>query len=81
MNKGDGIIPADMTRNLMEWGKFNPMNLLSRIPGFNKDKSSQVYSFSFDKLVLPNVNDADTFVEELKTKSMRMAIQIQSQRA
>lgn len=81
VNKGDGIIPADMTRNLMEWGKFNPMNLLSRIPGFNKEKSSQVYSFSFDKLVLPSVNDAAGFISALKSESRRLAVQIQSERA
>lgn len=81
VNKGDGIIPADMTRNLMEWGKFNPMNLLSRIPGFNKDKSSQVYSFSFDKLVLPSVNDAAGFISALKSESRRLAVQVQSERA
>lgn len=80
VNKGDGIIPADMTRNLMEWGKFNPMNLLSKIPGFNRDKSSQVYSFSFDKLVLPSVNDAAGFINALKSESKRLAVQVQSER-
>lgn len=82
LNRGDAILKNSLTENLMEWGRFSPFSLLSKLPQFTQnEKTGNVFQFSFDNLTLPNVNNADTFVEELKTKSMRMAIQIQSQRA
>lgn len=82
LNRGDAMLKNSLTENLMEWGRFSPFSLLSKLPQFTQnEKTGNVFQFSFDNLTLPNVNNADTFVEELKTKSMRMAIQIQSQRA
>ena len=82
LNRGDAILKNSLTENLMEWGRFSPFSLLSKLPKFTQnEKTGNVFQISFDNLTLPNVNNADTFVEELKTKSMRMAIQIQSQRA
>lgn len=59
LGQGDGIIPANATKNLMEISKYSLKDLL-------KTNAQNVYSYMFDKLVLPNVSDAKSFVNELK---------------
>lgn len=58
LNQGDGIIPADATRNLMNWAKFSPANFGS--------STSNTYQYNFDKLVLPGVTDYQSLIQELK---------------
>lgn len=58
LNQGDGIIPADATRNLMDWAKFSPANFGS--------STSNTYQYNFDKLVLPGVTDYQSLIQELK---------------
>ena len=59
LNQGDGIIPNNATKNLMEMSKYSIKDILST-------KGQTVYSYMFDKLVLPNVTDAKAFINELK---------------
>lgn len=59
LNQGDGIIPSNVTKNLIEMSKYSLKDLLA-------SKAQNVYSYMFDKLVLPNVTDAQSFVNELK---------------
>lgn len=59
LNQGDGIIPSNATKNLIEMSKYSLKDLLA-------SKAQNVYSYMFDKLVLPNVTDAQSFVNELK---------------
>ncbi len=33
LQKGDGVIPANLTKNLMDWGKFSPAVLSSAVNG------------------------------------------------
>lgn len=68
LNKGDAIFPHDISENLMRWGAITPSDFKA------KDTESIVQSFNFDKLVLPNVRNADDFVAELK-KLPNLAIQ------
>lgn len=63
LNQGDGIIPADVTRNLWDWGKFNPKSMRSTM--------SQV--FNIDNLTLPNVRNAETLVAGLKQMAYQRA--------
>lgn len=56
LNQGDGIIPADITRNLWSFGK-NPA-------GFMRSMSSTVLNIS--NVSLPSVRNAQQFVEGLK---------------
>ena len=56
LNQGDGIIPSEATKNLMEWGKISP----------KESATSKVSQFFFDKLVLPNVTDLMSLQQELK---------------
>lgn len=62
LNGGDGIIPADATKNLLEIAKMG-VNGLSDT--FNKTLQT-VYNFAIDNLSLPNVENSGEFLEGLK---------------
>lgn len=62
LNKGDGIIPANMTKNLMQWGKFSPKQL---------NTGNTVFNIS--GLSLPNVRNAEDFIAGLKNLAMQRA--------
>lgn len=68
LNQGDGIIPADLTANLMAIGQLNPTQWENLTKGNISEKANQSneFNYSFDKLVLPNVKNADNFINELK---------------
>lgn len=55
MRKGTGVVPADLTANLMEWGQFTPdsMNLGGgvNVNMINNAVIKPQYDFSFDSLV------------------------------
>lgn len=62
-----GIIPADITRNLWNWGSIDP-NILTTLGG-----STTSYTFQIDKLSLPNAQDAKSLVEGLKNLAYQRA--------
>lgn len=62
LNGGDGIIPSDATKNLLEIAKMG-VNGLS--DAFNKTLQN-VYNFAIDNLSLPNVTNSGEFLEGLK---------------
>ena len=55
MRKGTGVVPADLTSNLMEWGKFTPdsLNLGTgvNVNMINNAVIKPQYDFNFDSLV------------------------------
>lgn len=59
LGNGDAIMPHNVSQNLMSWGQYNPNDLVNNI-------GNAVYSYQFDKLVLPNVVNAEDFMRELK---------------
>lgn len=61
LSKGSTIFSNGISRNLMEWGQYSPAQVLSNVLG---NTQSQV--FNFDKIVLPNVHNADEFYKELQ---------------
>lgn len=62
LNGGDGIIPADATRNLLEIAKMGLDGISN-----NLNKTLQnVYNFAIDNLSLPDVRDSSEFLEGLK---------------
>lgn len=69
LNKGDAIFPHDISKNLMEWGKYSPNQYK-----FKDTSTGRIETYNFDKLVLPNVSNANEFVNELK-KLPNLAIQ------
>lgn len=63
LGQGDGVLPADITRNLWDWGKFNPKSMMSTM--------SQV--FNIDNLTLPNAHDAAGLITGLKQMAYQRA--------
>ena len=62
LNSGDGIIPADTTKNLLSLAQMNGVKL-----GDGLNKAMQIlYSFDISNLSLPNVRNATEFFEGLK---------------
>ena len=62
LNSGDGIIPADATKNLLSLAQMNGIKL-----GDGLNKAMQIlYSFDISNLSLPNVRNATEFFEGLK---------------
>lgn len=68
LNSGDGIIPADITRNLWNWGSLSPANLLNNI---QNGVSSMVMNIS--NIALPNVTNPAEFVSGLKELAFQYA--------
>lgn len=62
LNKGSAVFPNSISKNLMEWGKYNPMQVFD-----NTSDSTKNQIFNFDKIVLPNVHNADDFYKELQS--------------
>ena len=61
LNKGSTILPHSISKNLMEWGEYSPAEILNGALG-----TMQNSVFNFDKIVLPNVSNAEEFYKELK---------------
>ena len=65
LNSGDGIIPADATRNLWDWATYNPKDLMGNMGSDN--------IFHIGNIALPNVTDAKSFVNGLKQLAYQRA--------
>ena len=63
LGQGDGVLPADITRNLWDWGKINPNNI----------GGNTTHIFNIDNLTLPNANDAKSLVAGLKNLAYQRA--------
>lgn len=60
LGKGDSVYSNAVSRNLMEWGRYTPAQVM------NSNSSAQSQVFNFDKIVLPNVHNAEEFYRELQ---------------
>lgn len=65
LGQGDGIIPADVTKNLWSWGMTTPSSMLSALSGIGSSTSNAT-QISIGNITLPSVSNASQFVEELK---------------
>lgn len=67
MRKGTGVVPADLTANLMEWGQFTPdaMNLGGgvNVNMINNAVNKPEFNFTFDALVKAERIDENTLPE------------------
>lgn len=82
LNKGDGIIPHNITENLMALGKIPSSYwtaLLNSSINRNTNSQQQIINNNFDKIVLPNVTNGQQFVNELKNLP-NMALQSSGRR-
>ena len=62
LNGGDGIIPADATKNLLQIAKMSTEGLSN---AFNKTMQT-IYNFAIDNLSLPDIKNANEFLDGLK---------------
>lgn len=69
LNKGDGIIPSNITKNLWNWGSIDPAIFASRNNG------SSIYNFDISNIDLPNVHNANDFVSGLKSFALQYITQ------
>lgn len=60
LGQGDAVMPHDVSKNLMAWGAYSPVDFAKQSGG-NGD-----ITYNFDRLVLPNVANANDFIRELK---------------
>ena len=74
LGKGDAVMPHNISKNLMDWGNYSPLEFAKA----TSDNGGYVYNF--DKLVLPNVANANDFMRELEQLPNR-AIQFGTSRA
>lgn len=62
LNRGDGIIPSDMTTNLMSWGSMTPNQF--KMSSFNGIRNGM--NVTIQALNLPNVSDGASFVDYVR---------------
>lgn len=76
LNSGDGILPADITKNLWSWGMTTPSAMLSTLSG-GIDAFGQKIQIVIDKFApnLPNVQNGEDFANYLKNNFWRAVIQ------
>lgn len=71
LNKGDGVVPARMTENLMDWGTQKPNDFVNKM--LNKGKEILSNVINVGNVSLPNVQNAKEFVSELKNLAYQAA--------
>lgn len=69
INPGDGILPANITKNLWSWGSMSPSEFMSKSSGT---------SVVIQNLNLPNVRDPQDFTNYLKNNFWRKTVQFQT---
>lgn len=76
LNKGDGILPSDITKNLWAWGMTTPTSMMNSIVGGLQSMGQQIgitiQNFSPN---LPNVQDGQGFATYMRNNFWREAIQ------
>ena len=77
LNKGDGILPADITKNLWAWGSLTPASLMSTLMGGAQSLGQQIgiviENFNPN---LPNVTDGEGFAQYMRNNFWREALQM-----
>ena len=77
LNKGDGILPADITKNLWAWGSLTPASLMSTFmrgaQGIGQQIGIVIENFNPN---LPNVTDGEGFAKYMRNNFWREALQM-----
>ena len=77
VNSGDGIIPAEITKNLWAWGNFSPGNLIggliNTLSTMKENSGIIIQNFNPN---LPNVTDGESFVTYLQNNFIGDVMQI-----
>lgn len=76
LNRGDGILPADITKNLWAWGSLTPASLMSTFmrgaQGIGQQIGIVIENFNPN---LPNVTDGEGFAKYMRNNFWREALQ------
>ena len=76
LNSGDGILPADITKNLWKWGVTTPASMMSSIVGglhsMGQNIGITIQNFNPN---LPNVTDGESFASYMRNNFWREALQ------
>lgn len=78
VGRGNGVIPHNLTENLMKLGQFSPSEWVNSMRGVFADRNQTVVQ-QFGDISLPNVSNASQFVEQLK-QFKNYAVQATSRR-
>ena len=68
LNRGDGIVPADATANIMRWAGQNPRSFKTGLLNELRNNVGGVVQH-FENITLPNVTDIMSFMNEMKRLS------------
>lgn len=68
LNRGDGIVPADATANIMRWAGQSPRSFKSGLLNELRNNVGGVVQH-FENITLPNVTDIMSFMNEMKRLS------------
>ena len=66
LSRGDGVVPHNITENLMKIGQYSPIELIKSIVGMVKGFVSSIINQNFGNITLPNVTDFNSFANEMK---------------
>lgn len=82
LNRGDGIIPADITRNLWQWGAMTPADMMSNIGDLdlNSKNDGTIITIQNFNPNLSNVKDGEGFAQYMKNNFMREVVQFQTKK-
>lgn len=78
LNSGDGILPADITKNLWAWGETTPASVLRAMGDFSKSLANKAYNFTIQNLNLPNVRDPQDFANVITSNMWIQTVQFAS---
>ena len=68
LNRGDGIIPADITKNLWKWGAIDPEKVSK-----SDRPNIQNYNIEVDSVNLPDVTNPEEFISGIKNLALQRA--------
>lgn len=69
----DGIIPADITKNLWSWGMLTPSSMMQTLSGIGKTMMVNIQNLN-----LPEVKNGQDFVNYMKNNFWRRTVQFET---
>ena len=72
LGSGDGIIPNNLTKNLMAWGQFTPTQYATQAANFG----GMNMNVTIQALNLPNVSDGTSFVDYIRNNMFGQVMNI-----
>lgn len=72
LGSGDGIIPNNLTKNLMAWGQFTPTQYATQAANFG----GMNMNVTIQALNLPNVSDGASFVDYIRNNMFGQVMNI-----